>query len=137
VQGKSGTVTLRGASQADCLILQEEEGGERTSLFASFYERPVATELRKVLDLRMLQLNGDLDALGSMRITLSQDLTQYMLCEGTLQGQGQEDFIAYLQAVLNTVTYLRRELKDIEQQWLTDRETDAATEDKQAHYIQA
>ena len=137
VTGQAGTVTLRNSSHADCLIFQQEDGGKRATLFAPFFERPAATELRRVLDLHMLQLNGDLDTLGSMRITLNHDSTQYSLCEAAVQAQGQEDFVAYLQAVLKMAAYLRRELTDIEQQWLSDRELDSTTEGQQAHMIKA
>ena len=137
VTGEAGTVTLRNSSQADCLIFQQEDSGNRATLFAPFFERPAATELRRVLDLHMLQLNGDLDTLGSMRITLNHDSTQYSLCEAAVQAQGQEDFVAYLQAVLKTVTYLRSELTDIEQQWLSERELDSTIEGQSAHLIKA
>ena len=85
----------------------------------------------------MLQLNGDLDTLGSMRITLNHNSTQYSLCEATVQAQAQEDFVAYLQAVLKMAAYLRRELTDIEQQWLSERGLDSTTEGQQAHMIKA
>jgi len=111
--GQSGVVTLRNASQVDCLILQSEDAGDRTSLFAPFLERPESLDIQKQLDLRLLHLNGDLDTLGSLRISLNHDTNQYSLCDGVLYAESLESFTEYLQAVLKMANYLRSELTDV------------------------
>jgi hypothetical protein len=135
--GKSGTVTLKNASQEDCLILQSEDGGERVSLFAPFLERPQSLEVQKILNLHLLHLNGDLDTLGPLRITLNTDSNRYSLCDGALMAKSVADFTEYLQEVLRLAHYLHREISDVMAQAQRENELDFDGSDNNANFIKA
>jgi len=135
--GKSGMVTLKNASQEDCLILQAEDGGERVSLFAPFLERPTEKKIQKALNLHFLHLNADLDALGSLRITFNRDSNRYSLCDGVLEAENQEDFVTYVQEVLQAANYLHREIADTLSQRGTDDELESDIKFDSTHYLKA
>jgi hypothetical protein len=135
--GSSGMVTLKNASQEDCLILQSEDGGERVSLFAPFLERPMDKDVQKTLNLHFLHLNADLDALGSLRITLNSDSNRYSLCDGMLGAESQDDFVTYLGEVLKAANYLHHEITDSLAQTGADNEVDSEIKPDNSHYLKA
>ena len=135
--GQSGTVTLKNASQEDCLILQSEDGGERVSLFAPFLGSAHSPEVQKVLNMHLLHLNGDLDTLGPLRITLNTDANRYSLCDGALMAKSVSDFTEYLQEVLRLAHYLHREIADVIAQAQRDNELDSDESDNNANFIKA
>ena len=135
--GKSGMVTLKNASQEDCLILQSEGGGERVSLFAPFLERPAEKRVQKALNLHFLHLNADLDALGSLRITLNSDSNRHSLCDGALEAENLDDFVTYVQEVLQTANYLRREIAEALAQAGADNDPESEIKFDSTHYLKA
>jgi hypothetical protein len=110
--GKSGMVTLKNASQEDCLVFQTEDGGERVSLVAPFLTRPADKKIQKILNLHLLHLNADLDTLGSLRISFNSDTNQYSLCNGAVSAGSVEDFVDYAEQVIKTAQYLHQELTE-------------------------
>jgi len=135
--GQSGTVTLKNASQEDCLILQSEDGGERVSLFVPFLDGAHSPEVQKVLNMHLLHLNGDLDTLGSLRITLNTDAGRYSLCDGALMAKSAADFTEYLQEVLRLAHYLHREITDVIAQAQRDNELDSDESGNNTNFIKA
>jgi hypothetical protein len=113
VKGKYGVVSLKNEANQDRLIFQSENGGKNVCLIAPFLECPNNVELRQALELRLLHLNGDIDSLGTLRISLNSKLNQYLLCDGYLAAENLEDFVGYVEAVLNAANYLQAELSQL------------------------
>jgi hypothetical protein len=123
--GQSGVVTLKNASEIECLILQAEDGGERVSLFAPFLEKPAKKHAQKIIDLHLLHLNADLDTLGSLRISFNHDTNQYSLCDGAVSADNQEEFVIYVQEVLKMAKYLQAEIAEAIAQANKEEESDS------------
>lgn len=135
--GKSGVVTLKNASQEDCLIMQSENGGDRVSLFAPFLKRPEKLATQKILNLHFLHLNADLDVLGPLRIMLNTDSNQYSLCDGAVMADSAADFVEYVKAALQTAQYLHNEIADVLAQAEANEELSEGDVPDTSNYLKA